>query len=186
VGRASGERFTGLGARHGSSVDQRGRQVQLGADRRYTGPDCPPDMLDVGGIPQGDYAPAPFVLSSRGWAAHLETWGNGARFELGDEVVISARAAAGPLVLHLFTDPSPAGRLRHYLRRTGLPALLPEWAYGHWKSRDVYEHQRDVEADFDGYGRTRSRSTRSSSTRRGRRSTTPGSSIPTSSPTPRA
>ena len=31
-----------------------------------------------------------------------------------------------------------------------LPALLPEWAYGHWKSRDVYEHQRDVEADFDG------------------------------------
>jgi len=145
------ERFVGLGARHGLSVDQRGRAIQLGADRRYTGPDCPPDMLDVGGIPQGDYAPVPFVLSSRGWAAWLQTAGNGTRFELSDEVAISARGAAGPLVLHLICDPSPAARLRHYLRLTGLPALLPEWAYGHWKSRDVYEHQRDVEADFDGY-----------------------------------
>jgi len=32
-----------------------------------------------------------------------------------------------------------------------LPALLPEWGYGHWKSRDVYTHQRDVEEDFEGY-----------------------------------
>ena len=32
-----------------------------------------------------------------------------------------------------------------------MPALLPEWAYGHWKSRDVYEHQRDVLDDFEGY-----------------------------------
>ena len=148
------ERFTGLGARHGVAVDQRGRAVQLGADRRYTGPDCPPDMLDVGGIPQGDYAPAPFVHSSRGWSAYLETYSNGTRFEFeGEEVAISARAAAGPLLLHLLCDPAPAARLRHYLRLTGFPALLPEWAYGHWKSRDVYPHQRDVEADVDGYAR---------------------------------
>jgi alpha-glucosidase (family GH31 glycosyl hydrolase) len=33
--------------------------------------------------------------------------------------------------------------------------LLPEWGYGHWKSRDVYEHQSDVEDDFDGYRRHR-------------------------------
>jgi alpha-glucosidase (family GH31 glycosyl hydrolase) len=135
-------------------VDQAGRSVQLGADRRYTGPDCPPDMLDVGGIPQGDYAPVPFLLSSRGWAAWLETDGNGTRFELGDEVAISARAAAGPLRLHLFCQPGPAARLRAFLRACdGLPAVLPEWAYGHWKSRDVYEHQRDVEADVEGYER---------------------------------
>jgi alpha-glucosidase (family GH31 glycosyl hydrolase) len=145
------QRFTGLGARHGLHVDQAGRELQLGADRRYTGPDCPPDMLEVGGIPQGDYAPVPWVLCNRGWAAWLETVGPGARFALGDELAISARAAAGPLVLHVFSAPTPAARLRAFLRRTGLPALLPEWAYGHWKSRDVYEHQRDVEADFDGY-----------------------------------
>jgi hypothetical protein len=146
------ERLTGLGARHGLHVDQAGRAVDLGADRRYTGPDCPADMLDLGGIPQGDYAPLPWILSSRGWAAWLETDGPGARFTLGDEVEISTRAAAGPLRLHLFCHPTPAARLRAFLRAANaLPALLPEWGYGHWKSRDVYEHQRDVEADFDGY-----------------------------------
>lgn len=146
------EHLSGLGARHGLDFDQRGRRVQLGADRRYTGPDCPPDMLDVGGIPQGDYAPVPFLLSSRRWAAYLETHGNGTRFDCGAErIAVSARAQAGPLTLHLLLDRTPFGRLRHYVRMTGMPALLPEWGYGHWKSRDVYEHQRDVEADYDGY-----------------------------------
>ena len=49
-----GERLTGLGARHGLDFDKRDRCVQLGADRRYTGPDCPPEFLENGGIPQGD------------------------------------------------------------------------------------------------------------------------------------
>jgi alpha-glucosidase (family GH31 glycosyl hydrolase) len=146
------QRLTGLGARHGLHVDQAGRGVSLGADRRYTGPDCPADMLDLGGIPQGDYAPLPWVLSSRGWGAWMETDGPGARFDLGDEIEISARQAAGPLRLHLFCGATPAARLRAFLRAAAaLPALLPEWAYGHWKSRDVYEHQRDVEDDFEGY-----------------------------------
>jgi alpha-glucosidase (family GH31 glycosyl hydrolase) len=149
-----GERFTGLGARHGLTFDQSGRTVMLGADRRYTGPDCPPEMLEVGGIPQGDYAPAPWLLSSAGYGIWVETDGPGVLFELGpDEVSVSIRAAAGPLRLHVLTDPTPAAALRHYLRLTGLPALLPEWAYGHWKSRDVYEHQRDVEDDWHGYRR---------------------------------
>jgi len=148
-----GERFTGLGARHGEDFDLAGRRVRLGADRRYTGPDCPPDMLEVGGIPQGDYAPAPWLLAGRGYALWLETTGDGVELDLGHPLSVSARAAAGPLRLHLFTDPSPAARLRRYLRATGFPMLLPEWGYGHWKSRDVYEHQHDVEDDFDGYER---------------------------------
>jgi alpha-glucosidase (family GH31 glycosyl hydrolase) len=149
------QRFSGLGARHGLHVDQAGRSLQLGADRRYTGPDCPPDMLELGGIPQGDYAPVPWLLGSRGWAAWVQTDGHGARFELGDELQISTRRAAGPLKVHLFTQSTPAARLRAFLRATGMPAVLPEWGYGHWKSRDVYEHQRDVEDDFDGYLRNR-------------------------------
>ena len=56
--------YIGLGARHGLVVDQAGRSLQLGADRAYTGPDCPPDMLEIGGIPQGDYAPVPWLLAS--------------------------------------------------------------------------------------------------------------------------
>jgi alpha-glucosidase (family GH31 glycosyl hydrolase) len=148
-----GERFTGLGARHGEQVDQTGRKVRLGCDRRYTGPDCPPDMLDVGGIPQGDYAPVPWLIASRGYALWLETSGHGAEFDLGHRITVSTRGAAGPFRLHVFTDPTPAARLRRFLRLTGMPALLPEWGYGHWKSRDVYEHQRDVEDDFEGYER---------------------------------
>jgi alpha-D-xyloside xylohydrolase len=149
-----GERFAGLGARHGEQLDQTGRRVRLGADRRYTGPDCPPDMLDVGGIPQGDYAPVPWLLASRGYALWVESSGDGVELDLAHRISVSTRAAAGPFRLHVLTDPTPAARLRRFLRLgASLPALLPEWAYGHWKSRDVYEHQRDVEDDFDGYGR---------------------------------
>ncbi|MBN1527939.1 MAG: glycoside hydrolase family 31 protein [Thermoleophilaceae bacterium] len=146
-----GERFTGLGARHGEQLDQTGRRVRPGADRRYTGPDCPPDMLELGGIPQGDYAPVPWLLASRGYALWIETGGGGVELDLGHLISVSTRGDAGAFRLHVLTDPTPAARLRRFLRMTGTPALLPEWAYGHWKSRDVYPHQRDVEADHDGY-----------------------------------
>ena len=145
------EALTGLGARHGLAVDQSGRTICLGADRRYTGPDCPEDMLEVGGIPQGDYAPVPWLLSSRGWGLWAQTGGPGCEVALESEVGISVRAAAGDLRAWLLLDPSPAARLRRLCRMTGMPALLPEWAYGHWKSRDVYEHERDVLDDLDGY-----------------------------------
>ncbi|HEX8857430.1 MAG TPA: TIM-barrel domain-containing protein [Thermoleophilaceae bacterium] len=149
----AGEAFTGVGARHGTSVDQAGRMIRLGADRRYTGPDCPPDLLEAGGIPQGDCAPVPWVISSCGWALWIETSGDGVELDLGasGEVSASTRSAAGPLRLHFFTDPTPAARLRRYCSLTGYPELLPEWAYGHWKSRDVYEHERDVVDDFERY-----------------------------------
>jgi hypothetical protein len=48
-GRRPSERLVGLGLRHGTGLDQAGRDVQLGADPRHTGPDCPPEMSDVGG-----------------------------------------------------------------------------------------------------------------------------------------
>ena len=48
--------------------------------------------------------------------------------------------------------PTPAARLRAFLRLHGRSRrCCPSGRYGHWKSRDVYEHQRDVEDDFDGY-----------------------------------
>jgi alpha-glucosidase (family GH31 glycosyl hydrolase) len=152
--RRSEERLVGLGARHGTAFDQAGRAIQLGADRRYTGPDCPPDMLSQGGIPQGDCAPMPWLLSSRGYAAWVHTYANGTRFDLaGERIQISTRAHAGPLDVTLLCDPTPAARLRAFCRLTGFPALLPEWGYGFWKSRDVHEHQDDVLDDFDGFRR---------------------------------
>ena len=109
-------------------------------------------MLAEGGIPQGDYVPVPWLVSSAGWALWAETWGPGLDLDLaGAAHSLSQRGAAGPLRLHFICDPTPAARLRRYLRLTGMPTLLPEWAYGHWKSRDVYEHQRDVEEDWHGY-----------------------------------
>jgi hypothetical protein len=149
----AGEAFAGLGARHHPSVDHAGREIQLGADRRYTGPDCPPDLLASGGIPQGDCAPAPWLASSHGWSAWIDGAGNGIRAELGERTTLSARASGGPLRVVLYTDPSPAARLRRWLAHVGLPALLPEWGYGFWKSRDVYEHRDDVEDDVHGCAR---------------------------------
>ena len=146
-----GERLCGLGARHGTDFDQAGQRLQLGADRRYTGPDCPPELLEVGGIPQGDYAPAPWLLSSRGWALWVETWGPGLEVALDRGIALSARAVAGPLRLHLICDPTPGARLRRYCALTGFPAVLPEWGYGFWKSRDVYEHADDVTDDLEGH-----------------------------------
>lgn len=154
--RRSGERLVGLGLRHNTSFDQAGRNIQLGADRRYTGPDCPPEMLAEGGIPQGDCAPVPWLESSRGYAVWCQTDANGIRFDSeGDRISVSARANAGPLRLRLFCALTPAARLRAFCRLTGFPALLPEWAYGFWKSRDVYEHQDDVVDDYEGFRRHR-------------------------------
>jgi alpha-glucosidase (family GH31 glycosyl hydrolase) len=154
--RRSAERFVGLGARHCTQLDQAGRVIQLGADRRYTGPDCPPEMLAEGGIPQGDCAPAPWLISSRGYAAELLTAANGVRFDLaGDRASVSVRSSAGPLRLRLLCDPTPAARLRSHCRLAGFPMLLPEWGYGFWKSRDVHEHQDDVLDDFHGFRRHR-------------------------------
>ncbi len=149
--QAEGEALSGLGARHGLAFDQSGRTVRLGADRRYTGPDCPEDMLEIGGIPMGDYSPAPWLVSSAGWALWIETDGAGCEFDLAEQVSASVRPPAGPLRARFFCDPTPAAALRRYCALTGMPALLPEWAYGHWKSRDVYEHERDVLEDLDGY-----------------------------------
>ena len=107
---AAGERLAGLGARHAIAVDHAGQRIQLGADRAYTGPDCPPDLVDLGGIPQGDYAPAPWLQSSGGYAIWCETYANGTRFDLDGPLRVSTRAAAGPLRVHVLADPprSPA------------------------------------------------------------------------------
>ncbi|MGI8902794.1 MAG: TIM-barrel domain-containing protein [Solirubrobacteraceae bacterium] len=154
--RRSEEHFAGLGARHGTRLDQAGRSVQLGADRRYTGPDCPPEMLVDGGIPQGDCAPVPWLLSSRGYAVWAQTHANGTCFDCaGERISVSTRARGGPLRVQLLCAASPVARLRAFCRLTGFPALMAEWGYGFWKSRDVHEHQDDVLEDYNGFRRHR-------------------------------
>jgi alpha-glucosidase (family GH31 glycosyl hydrolase) len=149
--RRDAEHFAGLGARHHAKVDHADRAIQLGADRRYLGPDCPPEMVELGGIPQGDYAPVPWLQSSRGYAVWCRSEANGVRFDLCEAVSVSARSSAGPLRLRIYTDEEPAQRLSRWLRDVdGLPAVLPTWGYGFWKSRDIYNHQSDAVEDFNG------------------------------------
>lgn len=150
--RRSGERFVGLGARHATHLDQAGHSVQLGADRRYTGPDCPAEMLALGGIPQGDCAPMPFLHSSRGYSVLAHTNANGTRFDLsGERVSVSTRAVAGPLTVEFLCEPTPAARLRAFCAQTGFPAAQPLWGYGFWKSRDIHEHRDEVMEDWRGF-----------------------------------
>jgi alpha-glucosidase (family GH31 glycosyl hydrolase) len=152
--RRAEEHLVGLGLRHHPRFDQAGRDIQLGADRRYTGPDCPDEMLAEGGVPQGDCAPVPWLLSSRGYGVLCRTDANGTCFDLaGERVSVSTRAHAGPLELEIFCAPTPASALRALCRFTGFPAQLPEWGYGFWKSRDVHEHQDDVLDDYEGFRR---------------------------------
>ncbi len=152
--RRADERLVGLGARHSTQFDQAGRVVQLGADRRYTGPDCPAELLAGGGIPQGDCAPVPWLLSSHGYGVWVRSEANGVRFDLsGEHVSASTRLSGGPLRLDFVCDPTPVSQLRRFCGLTGFPAVLPEWGYGFWKSRDVYGHQDDVVDDYEGMRR---------------------------------
>src|ERR1700749_2874032 len=83
--RRSDEHFVGLGARQATQLDQAARVAPLGAARRYTGPDCPPELLAGGGIPQGDCAPVPWFVSSRGYAVWMRSEANGIKFDFAGD-----------------------------------------------------------------------------------------------------
>ena len=94
---------------------------------RYTGPDCPPDLRELGGIPQGDYAPAPFLQSSRGYALWCETYANGTRFELDEpHAGLHARRGrpAAPARAHRPDARRPPAPLRPPHRPAGAAAAL--------------------------------------------------------------
>ncbi len=94
--RRAEEHLVGLGLRHHARFDQPGRIIQLGADRRYTGPDCPAEMLAEGGVPQGDCAPVPWLLSSRGYGILCRTDANGTRFDLAGGADLRRRPGPTP------------------------------------------------------------------------------------------
>ena len=149
-------RRAGRAARHRSST-RRAATSSSAPTAATPGPTARRSCSPEGGIPQGDCAPVPWLLSSRGYAVWVQTEANGTRFDLSasgsrSRPARSRRAAAS---CSCCATARPAARLRQLCRLTGFPALLPEWGYGFWKSRDVYEHQDDVLDDFDGFRRPR-------------------------------
>jgi len=184
----SEERFNGLGAHHAQTVDHREREVQLGAARRYTGPDCPADMLEVGGFPQGDYAPAPWLQSSRGYAVWCDTHGNGTRFDIGGSrgrTAVSIRSGAARCACVSSRTPLPPRACGATCGRPGCRRCSRSGAMASG-SRAMSTNIRTTSSktcrDVAG---TASRSTPWCSIRRGRPNTTRGSRIRTSSRTSR-
>ncbi len=165
-------------------VDHGGRDVQLGADRRYTGPDCPPEMLAMGGIPQGDYAPIPWLQSSRGYAVWVDTAANGCRFELGErDVGVHARRrrAAAPAGVHRPDPRRPAARAS-----CSAPACrrcCPSGATASGRAATSTSTPTTCWTTSRAACATTSHWTRSCSTPPGRRTTTRGSPTPASSRT---
>ncbi len=106
-------------------------------------PTARPRCSTQGGIPQGDYAPVPWLLSSAATRVWLET--DGQRAPTSSWTRAASRcpraSAAGPLRLHLCHRSHARGAAARLLPPDrASQRVLPEWGYGHWKSRDVYEH----------------------------------------------
>ena len=91
--------------------------------------------------------------SSRGYGVLVQTDANGTRFDLAGraDLGLDPRRSRPAAARAPVRPPRPPRGCAHFCRLTGFPALLPEWGYGFWKSRDVHEHQDDVLDDFDGF-----------------------------------
>ena len=85
----------------------------------------------------------------------VQTEANGTRFDLAGERIRSRRGPPpGRCGLTLLCARTAGRAASPAVPDDRVPALLPEWGYGFWKSRDVYEHQDDVLEDFRGFRRT--------------------------------
>ena len=154
--RRSGERFVGLGARHGTELDQSGpdrparrRPPLHGA--RLSRRRCSPRA----GSRRATARRCRGCCRAAGTACWCRRDANGTRFDFSQRahVGVDPRRRRPAATCRCSCDPTPAARLRSLCRMTGFPAVLPEWGYGFWKSRDVHEHQDDVFDDFDGFRR---------------------------------
>ena len=149
-------------------------------------PTARPTCSTLGGIPQGDYAPAPWLQSSRGYArlAARRRQRHALRARRAERAVVDARGAPGRCALHLLTDPTPAARLRRYLRADrAARRCCPSGATASGSPATSTRTRTTSRRTSTAAAGTASRSTRSCSTRRGRRNTTPGSPTRTSSRT---
>lgn len=96
------------------------------------------------------YKPVPFYMSTRGYAAWLDSAAPGV-FDLNaterQHVLLRFRAARLRLVLIAGSDfPS---LLNEFTRLSGRPRVPPAWAFAPWKSRDVHRNRDEILADAE-------------------------------------
>ena len=118
-----GERFYGLGQHQHGLLDQKGAVMDL--------------------VQRNSEVSVPFALSSRGYGLLWNMPGVG-RVELGANRTRWIADAARQIDYWVTTGPAPADIVSNYVRATGLPPMLPEWASGFWQSKLRYRNQDEL------------------------------------------
>jgi alpha-glucosidase (family GH31 glycosyl hydrolase) len=115
-----GEQFYGLGERFDHFV-LTGRVIQN-------------VTAEASGL-RATYAPAPFLLSSRGYGVFADTMAH-ATFDLRTEErgCFLVQVRTPELHLYFLAGPHPQAVLERHARLVGLPPLPPEWSFGVWKN----------------------------------------------------
>jgi alpha-D-xyloside xylohydrolase len=129
--------YYGCGERF-SSLNHKGHILSMASI------DHPSDKGDIA------YKPVPFFMSSRGYAAWMDSTLPG-EFDLNathrERVFLRYRAAKLRLVL--IDGPTPAAMLDEFTRLTGRPRVPPAWSFAPWKSRDVHKNRDEVLEDAE-------------------------------------
>lgn len=96
------------------------------------------------------YKPVPFFMSTRGYAAWVDSAAPGS-FDLNatERERVLLRFRASRLRLVLIAAPNPAAQLDEFTRLSGRPRVPPAWAFAPWKSRDVHANRDEVLADAE-------------------------------------
>jgi alpha-D-xyloside xylohydrolase len=117
------ERFYGLGQHQHGLLDQKGAVIDL--------------------VQRNTEVSVPFVLSSRGYGFFWNMPGVG-RVELGSNRTRWAADVARQFDYWVTTASTPAEIVGRYVRATGLPPMLPQWASGFWQSKLRYRTQDEL------------------------------------------
>ncbi|HOX42603.1 MAG TPA: glycoside hydrolase family 31 protein [Myxococcota bacterium] len=132
----AGEHFLGFGGMS-FDVDHRGQRLPLWVEEDGIGKNPTDDYDPVAWFLTGrrhtTHSPMPLCLSSRGYAALLDTPARSifhVASEAGDEVRVEAWE--GTIRLHLFDGPDLPGALARLTARLGRPELPPAFAFAPW------------------------------------------------------
>ena len=126
----TGERFQAL--------DHRGFYLPIETD----------DRADNKGV--GAYKPIPFFMSTDGYGIWVDSFSPGV-FDLNatDRFAAKLRFKDDRFRVVIMAGPAFSDILATFTGLTGRPRVLPPWAFGLWKSRDVHPNQDSVYADIE-------------------------------------
>jgi len=157
VGNSTAVRWTALdGADHDFVIAIADNSAYYGCGERFSSLNhkghIPPMVSidrpeDKGSV---TYKPVPFYMSTRGYAAWLDSPRPG-EFDFNatqrDHVLLRYRAASLRLVL--IDGPDMAAMLAEFTRLTSRPRVPPLWSFAPWKSRDVHKNRDEILADVE-------------------------------------